>query len=221
MDKKSDKVSEPDAELSGDYIDQDFYINPRFEKDLLPEFELEKEFFAEIYSLPGGEKIKECIQCGTCSGSCPSSYLMDYAPRKLFAMIRAGMRKEVLESNTMWYCTSCYYCYVRCLADIKITDIMYALKRLALKEKNIKLPDIRPKRFMESFSALIKRYGRNHEPIFMALYYLSTNPFSMLRQSFVGLNLFLKGRLPLIPKKIKGADDVKKLMEYAEEEEIG
>ncbi|HEC80506.1 MAG TPA: 4Fe-4S dicluster domain-containing protein [Firmicutes bacterium] len=208
-----------DEKNSINMLEEGIYISPKFEKDLLPEFELSKEFFEEIYSMPSGEKVKECIQCGTCSGSCPSSYLMDHSPRQIFAMIRAGMRKEVLESNTMWYCTSCYYCYVRCPAGIKITDVMYALKRFALKDKDMKVPDNRPVRFMECFSAMVKRYGRNCEAIFTILYYLSTNPFRMLKHAVMGINLFIRGRMPLIPKKIKGADDVKKLMEYVEEME--
>ena len=41
-------------------------------------------------------RLRHCIQCGTCGGSCPSAADMDHTPRELFAMIRAGMRDEVL-----------------------------------------------------------------------------------------------------------------------------
>ena len=54
------------------------------------------------------------MQCGTCGGSCPSAADMDHTPRLLFAMIRAGLRDEVLRSNTPWMCVSCYFCAVRC-----------------------------------------------------------------------------------------------------------
>ena len=46
------------------------------------------------------------MQCGVCSGSCPIGIAMDHGPRKLFMMIRAGMKDEVLASNTLWNCTS-------------------------------------------------------------------------------------------------------------------
>ncbi len=79
-------------------------------------------FVDEIYALPGGEGVRLCIQCGTCSGSCPNASKMDHTPRELIAMARAGMRKEVLSSNSMWLCLSCYLCTVRCPRGIESTD---------------------------------------------------------------------------------------------------
>ena len=65
------------------------------------------EFLHEVMAAtPGGETLLTCIQCGTCGGSCPSGPDMDYSPRKLFAMIDAGMKEEVLRSNTPWFCVS-------------------------------------------------------------------------------------------------------------------
>src|SRR3989337_4396957 len=88
-----------------------------------------------IEATPGGEVLITCLQCGTCGGSCPSGPDMDRTPRHLFAMISAGMRDEVLRSNTPWYCVACYYCTARCPKDIPITDLMYSLKRMAVREK--------------------------------------------------------------------------------------
>ena len=95
--------------------------------------DLHKIFLEDVYGIPGGEKIKQCQQCGTCSGSCPTAYLMDYGPREVIAAFRAGILDRVVKSNTIWLCTSCYSCTVRCPAGIKVTDIMYELKRLAIK----------------------------------------------------------------------------------------
>ncbi|MFB3896153.1 MAG: 4Fe-4S dicluster domain-containing protein, partial [bacterium] len=89
-------------------------------KTVTLEQEMQLGFLDEIYAIPAGEKIKDCIQCGTCTGSCPVSFVMDHAPRKLWGMIRAGMRDEVLSSNTIWLCASCYSCSVRCPQEIKI-----------------------------------------------------------------------------------------------------
>ncbi|HYA65065.1 MAG TPA: hypothetical protein VEE84_00140, partial [Burkholderiaceae bacterium] len=52
--------------------------------------------------IQGGELLSLCMQCGACSGSCPIGVQMDYGPRKLFMMIRAGRKEEVLRSNTLW-----------------------------------------------------------------------------------------------------------------------
>ena len=60
------------------------------------ESELDHHFVDEITSIPGGDKLYSCIQCGTCSGMCPLSHHMDYTPRQIIAMIRAGFKREVL-----------------------------------------------------------------------------------------------------------------------------
>jgi heterodisulfide reductase subunit C len=172
------------------------------------------DFLGEIYSIPGGEKIKDCIQCGTCSGSCPTSDLMDYTPRQIFAMIRAGMRDEVLTANTSWLCTSCYSCYVRCPQDIKITDIMYALKRLAIKEgKFPKGGDAQE--FSKAFAKVVNRYGRNHEMELMQRYFLKTKPLDLLRNMPVGLKMLRHGRLPLLPKKMRNISQLQKIIRKA------
>ena len=43
-----------------------------------------------------GESLKSCIQCGTCSGTCPVVEFMDQTPRRLIGMINADMKEEVL-----------------------------------------------------------------------------------------------------------------------------
>ena len=59
---------------------------------------------------------------------------MDHTPRQLFALVRAGLRDEVLRSNTPWMCVSCYFCSVRCPQEIHIPDVMYAIKAIASRE---------------------------------------------------------------------------------------
>ena len=46
-------------------------------------------------------------------------------------MIRAGKRDEVLTSDSMWMCTSCYNCIVRCPRELPITHIMHGLAHYA------------------------------------------------------------------------------------------
>ena len=104
------------------------------QETVLYEEAMDLKFLDEVYGIPGGDKIKDCIQCGTCSGSCPVSWAMEETPRQIFAMIRAGMRDQVLDSLTIWTCASCYQCADRCPQEIKITDIMYMLKRMAIRE---------------------------------------------------------------------------------------
>jgi quinone-modifying oxidoreductase subunit QmoC len=75
----------------------------------------------------GGEWVRMCMQCGVCAGSCPLGPYWEHSPQKIFMMIRAGRRGEVLGSDAMWMCTSCYNCVVRCPRKLPITTIMHGL----------------------------------------------------------------------------------------------
>ena len=72
-----------------------------------------------------GDWVKMCMQCGVCAGSCPLGDAWEHTPQKLFMMIRANKRDEVLTSESMWMCTSCYNCVVRCPRELPITHIMH------------------------------------------------------------------------------------------------
>src|SRR5512143_1412263 len=144
------------------------------QETVLYEKAMDHKFLDEVYEIPGGERIRDCIQCGTCSGSCPVSWAMEETPRQLFAMIRAGMRDRVLDSLTIWTCASCYQCAGRCPQEIKITDIMYALKRMAIRESRKRSRKARA--LSEEFVRLVNRYGRNRETELMVRFMLAANP---------------------------------------------
>ncbi|HEX6827825.1 MAG TPA: 4Fe-4S dicluster domain-containing protein [Burkholderiales bacterium] len=78
-----------------------------------------------------GHWVRMCMQCGVCSGSCPFGPHWAHPPQELFMMIRAGKREEVLGSDSMWMCTSCYNCIVRCPRKLPITHIMHGLANYA------------------------------------------------------------------------------------------
>ena len=90
--------------------------------------------------MPTGALIRRCIQCGTCSASCPTAYAMDYTPRQLWRLVNLGFVEEVLNSRTFWLCTVCKSCQVRCPRGIDITDAMVALKEWATRE-HIQVPE--------------------------------------------------------------------------------
>src|SRR5512136_2587662 len=118
----------------------------------------------------GVSHLEMCIQCGTCAGSCPVAIVMDHTPRALFAMLRAGLREEVLRSNTPWICVSCYHCVVRCPQEVHIADVMYTLKSMAIKAKLYRdgtAPD-----FSSSFVGFVETFGRSFELGLASRFYL-------------------------------------------------
>jgi heterodisulfide reductase subunit D len=85
-------------------------------------------------------KLRRCIQCGTCSATCPTAYAMDYSPRQVWRMVQLGLRDEVLNSSTFWLCTTCKACQVRCPRGIDLMDAMIALKEYAFG-KDVNVPE--------------------------------------------------------------------------------
>ena len=103
---------------------------------------LDPTFCEEVMAQPGGEHLRRCFACGTCVAGCPVSEVdPEYSPRKIIRQILFGMREEVLSSPLMWYCLVCYRCYARCPQNVNFTDIMRALRYLALKGNHAP-PDI-------------------------------------------------------------------------------
>jgi len=177
-----------------------------------------KAFIDEICSIPGGEKIRLCIQCGTCSASCPNVNKMDYTPRQIIAMARAGMKNEVLSSNSMWCCASCYLCTVRCPRDIKPTDLMHALESMAIKYPS-KNTSVTTPAMYASFSDFAYSLGNVPDVGFMALYYLRTNPLRALKMLPVALNLLRHKRLFIKTRRLKPEAErqLKGIVDKAEE----
>jgi heterodisulfide reductase subunit C len=178
---------------------------------------LSEELLKHVRELPKGESIDRCIQCGTCSGSCPTSSAMEYGPREIIAALRAGMLDRVLKSNTVWLCASCYSCSVRCPAKIPFTDIMYELKRLGIKH-GIYPKNCTNAKMSKAFIAVVNKHGRNAEVQLIARYYLSTNPFNGLGQIGMALKMFSRGRLDMFTHTIKGIKGLQKMIAATEED---
>jgi len=174
-------------------------------------------FLDEVKATPGGEHILACIQCGTCTGSCPMAANMEFPPRKIIAMIRAGLRDEVLSSNSMWYCLSCYMCTVRCPRGVKPTEIAHALESLA-SQNGYKIGGTSSPAMYRSFVDSIQANGRVHELTMMVRFYLSiipeliTHPVTTIKMAPLGLKLFSHKRLPLKATKIKGRGDLSRIL---------
>ncbi|GBE44371.1 sn-glycerol-3-phosphate dehydrogenase subunit C [bacterium BMS3Bbin10] len=171
-------------------------------------------------NVDGGDKLSMCMQCGVCSGSCPIGTQMDYGPRKLFMMIRAGMKEEVMTSNTMWSCTSCYRCVVRCPRGVPVT---YILQDLAAK--SVELGYANPNdntRFSKSFWWSAKTWGRTDERLVTARYYFSFGLKEGMRRSLDNLKIaycmIKAGRMHLgMPHKVKDKKGLQAILKKAAE----
>lgn len=182
------------------------------------EGELEKNFLNEVKEKSFSEEISRCIQCGTCSSSCPMAEYMDYTPRKIIAMIKHGFKDDVLKSFTPWLCASCYSCQVRCPSQIKITDVMYSLKRKAV-DAGVYPAKLPVPALAQSMHNLIAKNGRNSELWVVIFMYMRLKNFiAPLKMAGMGIDLMKTGRLSLKMEKIKNRKQLHDLVKAATEE---
>ena len=96
---------------------------------------LDSQFKYDVAAHPGGENIKLCFACGTCTAACPVSAVdTEYNPRKIIRQVLLGMRKEVLSSSVIWRCVQCYSCTAKCPQNVKFRDVTRALREMAVAE---------------------------------------------------------------------------------------
>jgi len=98
---------------------------------------LDSKFREEIKSMPNGEELSACFACSTCTAACPIANMWKYKPHQLIRMILLGMKEEVLTSDEIWLCLTCYQCQERCPQKVRVTDIFFDCKNLAAEEGHI------------------------------------------------------------------------------------
>lgn len=179
----------------------------------------EPSFAKEVFqNVDYGEKIKMCMQCGVCAASCPLSVVMDYSPRKIFYMIRAGKREEVLSSKAIMLCTSCYSCKVRCPRKIPVVDVMHGLANYAIRQGYV--PREETMLFGKEFWKQIVRLGRIDEKDLPRRYFFSKGLIPGVKKAMeladMGIVMLLHKRMKLLPERsIKGAKELRRMLDKA------
>jgi heterodisulfide reductase subunit C len=164
------------------------------------------------------DKIKACIQCGTCSASCPNEFAMDLTPRKLWRMVLMDETEAIFASQTFTLCSACYSCTLRCPRGLPLTDAMHDLKQMAFRGRMARYKPSTA--FYGRFMDTIRRHGRIRETEFISRYFLSMTPSKpMLPLSYTGLGfkLFRKGKMAIeYPFAAPGKRSLEKVFQKAE-----
>jgi heterodisulfide reductase subunit C len=152
---------------------------------------------------PIREMVQACIQCGTCTGSCPNAFAMDRTPRQMWRLVLTGRKSAIFSSQTFALCSACYACTLRCPRGLPLTEAIGRLKQIAAKERLALYK--KSGRFYESFISSVRRHGRVREMEFMTLYFLSMkNPFLPLKFSSLGMRLMARGKVSVqVPSRGK------------------
>jgi heterodisulfide reductase subunit C len=160
-----------------------------------------------------GVNLAACYQCRKCSNGCPVSFTMDLRPEQIVRLIAMGAKDRVEQSSTIWICASCQTCLTRCPNDVDIPRLMDFLKEEMVKrgEKGPQ-PDVNI--FHQCFLRDMAKRGRVFEGGMMQNYLLKTGKLSgseLIKNAKMGLSMFKKGRLALLPKGIKNKAEIKAL----------
>lgn len=142
------------------------------------------------------DMVRACIQCGTCSASCPNEFAMDITPRRLWRLVLMDRAEKIFSSRTFMLCSVCYCCTLRCPRGLPLTEAMAALKRTAARAvpQRYKKSVFFYKDFMES----VRRHGRVREAELMTLYFAHMkNPLLPFRFAPLGMKLAAKKKIEL------------------------
>jgi len=93
------------------------------------------DFRRLLMETPGAEKLMRCYQCGVCTADCPVAMrVKEFRPRRIARLAALGQRDRLLGGDTVWLCAGCYTCYERCPEQVRVSEIISALRKLALME---------------------------------------------------------------------------------------
>lgn len=169
--------------------------------------------FATAVQERSGENLPLCYQCLKCTAGCPLSSHMDFKPNNIIRMIQYGQRERVLKSHAIWFCVSCMTCGVRCPNRVDISAIMDTLREMAIEAGLAYAAEKKVVQLHEEFVRSIKLWGRLHEVTFYMGY--MARSLDILASIPAGLMLMGRGKLPFLPKRIKGAKQIKRLYKKA------
>ena len=167
----------------------------------------DKSFMDKISRLSGQDRMS-CYQCGECTAGCPVAYAADMTPNQVSRMVQLGQDKDVLKSSMIWLCVGCETCTTRCPRGVELSKVMDALRETSVAEGITPgEPDIRT--FHDTFLSSVERGGRIHEVSMLGEFKLRT--LNLFSDIFLGMQMFLKGKLAIKPSIIKGRTELKQI----------
>jgi len=155
-----------------------------------------------------GEDINLCWHCQACAGGCPFVTAMDYPPNRVIRLVQLGLKKEALESSAIWICVGCNTCSVQCPNAIDIPAVNDALRQMAIEE-GVQIAEPNILHFHQEVLNSIQRYGRTHKFEIMLRYKLRQRDW--FTDSAVGLKMFAKRKLELLPSRSKDIKTIRSL----------
>ncbi|SFR12867.1 4Fe-4S dicluster domain-containing protein [Desulfoscipio geothermicus] len=167
-----------------------------------------RNFFNAVREM-SRQPIELCYQCQKCASGCIATEYADYYPNEILRMVQFGQKDRVLNSSSIWICSSCETCGARCPNGINIAEVMDALKEIAIRENKVKEKNIHL--FHSVFLNSARAHGRVHEGTMMAIYKFKSG--DLMSDMDIGWEMFRKGKLPILPHRIKAKGQLRKIFD--------
>jgi heterodisulfide reductase subunit C len=168
---------------------------------------LRRSFLSEIDAL-SGQQVELCYHCHTCSAGCLVSEAMAHGPDRMLRLIELGERARALAAPDIWLCVGCETCSARCPNGIDVARVMDTLRHLSLAQPASR-ETRRLRLFHDIYMQVVRYTGRLSEALMLGLYkVLGLDLFSDLG---AGLQLVLRGKIPIIPERIRQQNQIERL----------
>jgi heterodisulfide reductase subunit C/nitrate reductase gamma subunit len=100
----------------------------------------DKELQGSLVLSDQASTFQGCFGCQTCTNVCPvvASYenpkeVLGMLPHQIMYAAGLGVRDLAFGSNMLWDCLTCYQCQEQCPQGVHVTDVLYELKNLAIR----------------------------------------------------------------------------------------
>ena len=164
-----------------------------------------------------GVNLAHCYQCGKCAAGCPVADRMDLPPSRLFRLLQLDlpdMEERVLRSEAIWLCLTCETCASRCPQEVEITRVMDHLRHESLRRGLVHRGARDILAFHRALLDSVRHTGRLYEIGLVADYKVRT--LHLAKDVGLAPKLFLKGKLGLLPHRIKDRKGLRALFRRAD-----
>jgi heterodisulfide reductase subunit C len=113
----------------------------RLQNKTIPMTPSEDSFRKQMMVSTQGKTFSHCFACQTCTSACPVVFNFEHPeeavgllPHQIMRATALGFTDLIFSSNMLWDCLACYQCEEHCPQGVRVTEVLYELKNLAVEE---------------------------------------------------------------------------------------